>query len=67
MRGPLLARGLIAAAVLRAASYLGWLPATGVLPPPTQHPWRRNALMIFAHAVWGLATAVVTERMAGRR
>jgi hypothetical protein len=39
-----------------AASYLGWLPAAGILSPATEHPARRNALMIAAHVVWG-ATA----------
>jgi uncharacterized membrane protein YagU involved in acid resistance len=35
------------------ASYLGFLPALGVLSPATRHPARRNALMIAAHVVWG--------------
>ena len=34
-------------------SYLGWLPALGILRPATQHPWRRNLIMILAHFVWG--------------
>src|SRR5512135_2035052 len=28
-----------------AASYLGWIPASGILRPATEHPARRNALM----------------------
>jgi hypothetical protein len=39
------------------ASYLGWIPAFGVLRPATEHPPRRNTLMITAHLVWGVATA----------
>ncbi len=39
-----------------AGSYLGWLPAAGIISPATEHPARRNALMIAAHAVWGAAT-----------
>lgn len=38
-----------------AGSYLGWLPALGVLKPATKHPVRRTALMIAAHLVWGAA------------
>lgn len=38
-------------------SYLGLLPGTGILQPATQHPARRNALMIAAHGVWGVALA----------
>jgi uncharacterized membrane protein YagU involved in acid resistance len=36
-----------------AASYLGALPALGILSPVTDHPARRTALMIAAHVVWG--------------
>ena len=39
-------------------SYLGWLPAAGILAPATKHPARRNALMIAAHVVWGATTGL---------
>jgi hypothetical protein len=39
------------------ASYLGWIPAFKVLKPATEHPARRNALMIGVHLVWGAVTA----------
>ncbi len=39
------------------ASYMGWIPAAGILKPATEHPGRRNALMIGVHLVWGAATA----------
>ena len=39
------------------ASYLGLLPALGILKPATQHPLRRNLLMIGAHVVWGASLA----------
>ena len=39
------------------ASYLGWIPGVGILKPATEHPWRRNALMIGAHLIWGATTA----------
>jgi len=35
-------------------SYLGWIPALGILPPASEQPWRRNLLMIIAHLIWGL-------------
>ena len=51
-----------------AASYLGWLPAAGILRPATEHPARRNALMITAHLVWGgVAGALVGRWQRGRR
>lgn len=46
-----------------AGSYLGWLPVAGLLSPATEHPPRRNALMIAAHVVWGATTGVVLERL----
>lgn len=46
-----------------AGSYLGWLPAAGILSPATEHPARRNALMIAAHVVWGATAGVVLERL----
>ena len=36
-----------------AASYLGWIPAFGILRPAHSHPAQRNALMIAVHLVWG--------------
>ena len=47
-----------------AGSYLGWLPAAGIISPATEHPARRNALMIAAHVVWGATTGVALERLA---
>jgi uncharacterized membrane protein YagU involved in acid resistance len=46
-----------------AASYAGWLPVIGTLPPPQQRPAGRNALLIAAHLVWGLATEAVSEAL----
>ena len=50
-----------------AGSYLGWLPAAGVLSPATEHPARRNALMIAAHVVWGATTGVAVARLSDGR
>jgi uncharacterized membrane protein YagU involved in acid resistance len=48
-----LAKGVLFGLGVWAVSYLGWLPAAGVLSSATEHPARRNALMIAAHVVWG--------------
>jgi hypothetical protein len=50
-----------------AVSYLGWLPAAGVLSPATEHPARRNALMIAAHVVWGATTGAAVGRLSDGR
>ncbi len=41
-----------------AASYLGWIPAFGILESATRHPRHRNALMVAAHLVWGATVAL---------
>ena len=49
--------GAAAGIVVWVASYMGWIPAVGNLKPATQHPPRRNLLMLGVHLVWGAATA----------
>jgi putative membrane protein len=44
-----------------AGNYLGLLPALGILRPATEHPARRNALMITAHLVWGACLGLVAD------
>ena len=56
-------KGALAGVALWAASYLGWLPAMGILTPATQHPWRRNLLMILAHVVWGVTLGEGTRKL----
>lgn len=50
-----------------AGSYLGWLPAAGILRPATEHPMRRNALMIGAHVIWGAAAGLIVEHLSDER
>jgi hypothetical protein len=50
-----------------AGSYLGWLPAAGIISPATEHPARRNALMIAAHLVWGATAAAALAGLAGEK
>lgn len=45
--------GLVYGMLVWAGSYLGLLPALGILSPATRHPPRRTLLMIAAHLVWG--------------
>jgi len=49
--------GAVAGGGIWLASYMGWIPAFGVLKPATDHPARRNAVMLAAHFVWGWSTA----------
>ena len=56
-------RGALAGIVLWIGSYLGWLPAIGILRPATRHPWRRNLLMIVAHVIWGVTLGELKRKL----
>jgi hypothetical protein len=56
--------GLVYGLLVWAGSYLGLVPALGLLSPATQQPARRNALMIAAHLVWGAALGLLAGRRA---
>ena len=60
---PSVVRGMSGGVVVWLASYLGWIPAAGILKPATRHPARRNALMLVAHLVWGSAYAVAQREL----
>ena len=51
--GPPALSGTVLGLLVWVLSYFGLLPALGILRPATQHPARRNALMLGAHFVWG--------------
>jgi uncharacterized membrane protein YagU involved in acid resistance len=55
---PPLSGGVGFGLALWAASYLGWLPAIGLLPPASKHPPRRTGLMLAAHGVWGATLGI---------
>jgi uncharacterized membrane protein YagU involved in acid resistance len=65
-RAPL-ATGMAYGLAVWAGSYLGLLPALGILRPATEHPPRRTALMIAAHLVWGAANGLIVDRLGRRR
>lgn len=60
-------RGMLAGLAVWVGSYLGWLPAAGILPPATRHPWRRNVLMIVAHFVWGATMSAVLKKLTSEK
>lgn len=64
---PSLPAGAAAGTAVWAASYLGWIPAAGLLKPATEHPARRNAMMIAAHLVWGGALALALRELHAER
>lgn len=48
------ASGLVLGLMVWTLSYFGLLPALRILRPASEHPARRNALMLGAHLVWGV-------------
>lgn len=54
-------KGPLAGMAVWTGSYLGWIPALGILPSAVEHPWRRNLLMIVAHLIWGVALGAFTR------
>jgi uncharacterized membrane protein YagU involved in acid resistance len=65
--GSPLAKGISFGLLVWTVSYLGLLPAAGILKPATEHPPRRNALMIGAHVVWGAGLGLIHEALSRRR
>ena len=61
---PAVLKGAAWGLVVWSLSYLGWVPAARILPPATRQSPRRNFLMIAAHLVWGVSTALVVEHLA---
>ena len=61
------AAGAAAGAAIWLASYMGWIPALTLLKPATEHPARRNGLMIAVHLVWGAATAAALRELSAAR
>lgn len=57
-------KGTLYGVAIWIGSYLGWLPAMGILTPATQHPWRRNLLMIIAHVIWGVTLSETVRKLA---
>jgi hypothetical protein len=55
--------GPLFGARLWAFSYMGWLPATGLYPWPSEEPRPRAATVIVSHLVYGTVTALVARRL----
>lgn len=65
-RVPSLVTGIGWGLVVWGVSYLGVLPAAGLLRPATEHPVGRNVLMITAHVIWGAVLGTLTDWMQQR-
>ena len=63
--GPPVLKGMAFGTLVWATWYLGLWPLFRVFKPATQHPPRRNALMIASHLVWGATLALLVARENG--
>jgi putative membrane protein len=63
LREKSLLTGVVFGWLVWLTAYLGFLPAMNVLPPATEHPTRRNTLMIVAHMVWGGCVGWLVRRL----
>lgn len=61
VRAGALLKGIAFGLFVWTGSYLGLLPALGILKPATEHPPRRNLLMIVAHIIWGAVLGRLTK------
>jgi hypothetical protein len=60
---PPLSGGVGFGLALWAASYLGWLPAAGILQSASKHPPHRTGLMLTAHGVWGATLGILFDQL----
>ena len=54
--------GIVWGLLVWLSSYMGWVPALGVLPKASHEPRGRNVLMIGAHIVWGVSLGILVKR-----
>jgi uncharacterized membrane protein YagU involved in acid resistance len=68
-RGPArtVATGALFGLGVWTASYLGWLPASGLRQPIKYDPVARTGLMVGGHVVWGLTLGLITALGTGRQ
>jgi hypothetical protein len=62
--GSIAQKGLIFGGAVWGVSYLGFIPALGLYPWPQDDSRTRMAVMIAAHAVYGVATAQLEQALA---
>ncbi len=63
---PAVVKGAVFGVAVWAASYLGWLPAANFSEAASEEPMKRNMLMIGAHIIWGVTTAVMIDQIERR-
>jgi len=52
---------------LAVVSYMGWVPAVGLMPVATRDEPRRPVVMVLAHGVYGAVLGALVGRRSRRR
>ena len=60
---PSVVAGALYGVIVWAASYLGWLPLTGLYQPPSQESPRRQAVLLAAHLIWGPILGLLFDQL----
>jgi len=55
-------QGVIFASMVWAASYKGWIPALGIMPPPERDRAGRPVIMVLAHWLYGATLGMLVGR-----
>ena len=55
-------KGILWGLAVWAVSYLGLLPALGISQSAEKEPWKRIALMIGAHVIWGASLGAIERQ-----
>lgn len=63
LKAPPILKGSLFGLSVWAVSYAGWIPAIGFRASAFRMPARRNALMIFAHLIWGASLGFAAREM----
>lgn len=58
--------GLIFGLLVWFVSYMGWIPAVGLLRHPKRQRWDQALMPALAHIVYGASLGVAFDRLAGR-
>jgi len=58
--------GIVFGLLVWAASYAGWIPALGILPPPDRDRPGRQVAMVLAHVIYGSVLGALVGRSARR-
>ena len=61
--GSIFVDGLLLGTAVWAAGYLGWLPATDLMPPVTEHTAQQVTVPIVNHALFGMAVVAAYDGM----